>query len=344
MCINAPCLALYIVLEDPVSHRYVWKHLNEIKERRVVLLTTHAMEEADLLADEVAIMRKGTLAALGTPLELKTEHGSAFQFSILVDEQYMRRTEEKIKDIFNIQSKYVSISSFVDTGNIAVKVKTLDGLLGHNELTEFVTEYGFSNSSLEEVFITITKDDIEPDSTASGPEFSTRKGCCCFGDRLLVTSKDNGSLQGGGHSDFDPINHISAFEPRLTLRNQVDAWVRQSFLRKWRGKRSIGEYIFFGIMILLTIFIGFIIASSGGREAVTPLLSLPAVALSLMLPSIVFPFYHDKMTGLLHLMQTQVDRLFCVEKCLFMCWRAYFSIAIKITNIFFLLFLRRVSK
>lgn len=40
---------------DPLSRRYVWRHIDEIKEGRVVLLTTHAMEEADLLADTVAV-------------------------------------------------------------------------------------------------------------------------------------------------------------------------------------------------------------------------------------------------------------------------------------------------
>ena len=42
------------------------RHIMHFPGRRVILLTTHAMEEADLLADEVAIMRKGELAALGT--------------------------------------------------------------------------------------------------------------------------------------------------------------------------------------------------------------------------------------------------------------------------------------
>jgi hypothetical protein len=40
---------------DSVSLRFVWKHIDEIKENRAVILTTHAMEEADLLADSVAV-------------------------------------------------------------------------------------------------------------------------------------------------------------------------------------------------------------------------------------------------------------------------------------------------
>lgn len=42
---------------DPLSRRFVWRHIDEIKQGRVVLLTTHAMEEADLLADSVAVSR-----------------------------------------------------------------------------------------------------------------------------------------------------------------------------------------------------------------------------------------------------------------------------------------------
>jgi ABC-type multidrug transport system ATPase subunit len=67
------------------SRRFVWRHIDEIKDGRVVLLTTHAMEEADLLADEVAILRKGEIVAIGSPLSLKAEHGSALQFSLLVE-------------------------------------------------------------------------------------------------------------------------------------------------------------------------------------------------------------------------------------------------------------------
>lgn len=49
---------------DPVSRRFVWQHLDEIKKDCTILLTTHAMEEADLLSDEVAIMKSGQVSAI----------------------------------------------------------------------------------------------------------------------------------------------------------------------------------------------------------------------------------------------------------------------------------------
>ena len=66
----------------------------------MILLTTHAMEEADLLADEVAIMKDGKLAALGSPLELKSNHGSVIQFNLLVEKDQVDKTQKMIKRIF----------------------------------------------------------------------------------------------------------------------------------------------------------------------------------------------------------------------------------------------------
>ena len=52
------------------------------------------MEEADLLSDHVAIMSHGTLAAFGSPLELKMKHGSALQFSLISAKEDVKVVEE----------------------------------------------------------------------------------------------------------------------------------------------------------------------------------------------------------------------------------------------------------
>ena len=44
---------------DPVSRRHVWNAINIMKQDRVVVLTTHNMEEADFLADTIMIMHSG---------------------------------------------------------------------------------------------------------------------------------------------------------------------------------------------------------------------------------------------------------------------------------------------
>jgi len=56
---------------DPRARREVWEVLHGLKNRgKTVFLTTHYMEEAELLADMVAIISKGKIIAMGSPAEL----------------------------------------------------------------------------------------------------------------------------------------------------------------------------------------------------------------------------------------------------------------------------------
>jgi ABC-2 type transport system ATP-binding protein len=60
---------------DPQARRNLWDLVRDIKrEGRTVLLTTHYMEEADYLCDELAIMDHGRLIASGTPAALLRDH------------------------------------------------------------------------------------------------------------------------------------------------------------------------------------------------------------------------------------------------------------------------------
>ena len=56
---------------DPQSRRGIWEHIVELKGKKTILLTTHYLEEADALADRIAIIDEGKIVALGTPQELK---------------------------------------------------------------------------------------------------------------------------------------------------------------------------------------------------------------------------------------------------------------------------------
>ncbi len=56
---------------DPQSRRAIWEHIEALKGRKTILLTTHYLEEADAMADRVAVIDEGKIIALGTPAELK---------------------------------------------------------------------------------------------------------------------------------------------------------------------------------------------------------------------------------------------------------------------------------
>ena len=67
---------------DPITRRHVWDIIEEAKTGRAIVLTTHSMEEADILSDRIGIMAKGRLRCIGTPIRLKTQFGAGFIASV----------------------------------------------------------------------------------------------------------------------------------------------------------------------------------------------------------------------------------------------------------------------
>ncbi len=60
---------------DPQARRNFWDLIQSVKSRRkTIILTTHYMEEAELLCDEIAIVDKGRIIAQGPPRQLLHEH------------------------------------------------------------------------------------------------------------------------------------------------------------------------------------------------------------------------------------------------------------------------------
>ena len=61
---------------DPGARHETWKLLQEEKERRTILFTTHFMEEADVLGDRIAILSYGRLQCYGSGMFLKSVYGN----------------------------------------------------------------------------------------------------------------------------------------------------------------------------------------------------------------------------------------------------------------------------
>jgi len=69
---------------DPITRRYVWDIVLAAKPGRAIVLTTHSMEEADVLADNIAIIAKGRLRCLGSALRLKNKFGAGYRIAVSV--------------------------------------------------------------------------------------------------------------------------------------------------------------------------------------------------------------------------------------------------------------------
>jgi ATP-binding cassette subfamily A (ABC1) protein 3 len=110
-----------IMLDEPTSgmdttaRRRLWEMLKKNKSDKIIILTTHYMDEADILGDRIAIMTEGEVECTGSSLFLKQRYGVGYQLIIekavqedLPEvEEYLR---SEIPDIMKLQEVSGEIS------------------------------------------------------------------------------------------------------------------------------------------------------------------------------------------------------------------------------------------
>ena len=67
---------------DPENKRQIWEILSNCKMNKCMILTTHLMEEAEVLSDRIGIITNGSLKCLGTQFKLKRVFGKGFKLVI----------------------------------------------------------------------------------------------------------------------------------------------------------------------------------------------------------------------------------------------------------------------
>ena len=63
---------------DTTTRRRFWDMVKQYKEGRIIILTTHYMDEADILGDRICIMAEGNVQCCGSSLFLKNKFGVGY--------------------------------------------------------------------------------------------------------------------------------------------------------------------------------------------------------------------------------------------------------------------------
>ncbi|XP_066061896.1 phospholipid-transporting ATPase ABCA7 isoform X2 [Chamaea fasciata] len=72
---------------DPFSRRSIWELLLKYRKGRTIILSTHYMDEAELLGDRTAIISEGRLCCCGSPLFLKARLGTGYHLTLVKRER-----------------------------------------------------------------------------------------------------------------------------------------------------------------------------------------------------------------------------------------------------------------
>jgi ABC-2 type transport system ATP-binding protein len=152
---------------DPQSRRRVWDLISVLRDRgRSVLLTTHHLEEAEELADRVAIMHAGRIVREGTPAQLGADQPSTIRF---------RSTPELVGLEDLLRRHRVSTHNGVTTVHTHDLQTTLHALLEQAAQCDLRLHHlEAHHASLESVFLAIASGANAPDESASSVEGATR--------------------------------------------------------------------------------------------------------------------------------------------------------------------------
>jgi ABC-type multidrug transport system ATPase subunit len=144
---------------DPYSRRFTWNVIRKMKEGRTIILTTHFMDEADLLGDRIAIMADGKLRCAGSSLFLKQRFGVGYMMAIekgpSFDEKrvkgMVKQAVPDVKLLSNIGSEMTMQLPLSASENFQSLFEAFDA----DQKQLGIINYGVSVTTLEEVFLKV---------------------------------------------------------------------------------------------------------------------------------------------------------------------------------------------
>ena len=181
---------------DLVKRRSFWDLINKISKNKSIILTTHLMEEADTLSDQIAIITEGTIRCIGTPSRLKNLYGHGYELQVVLEKamctsplvkklcekavfkQQKKELKNRIKGINEYFQENIKGLQVVDTVDNVIKyiITTTKNplsdvedetetvqlgevfrVLKQNELVFGIKDWSIKQGSLEDVFINIVK-------------------------------------------------------------------------------------------------------------------------------------------------------------------------------------------
>ncbi|KAI0370085.1 P-loop containing nucleoside triphosphate hydrolase protein [Pilatotrama ljubarskyi] len=159
---------------DPLSRRALWRTLSSVRNERTVVFTTHFLDEADLLADTIAVLAApGKLVAHGTPVALKSTLGEGYTVNVSFrpDETSAEKSTlghqtellDRIRTIapltYTSSSAPNEVSYHLKLKDAAVVQEVL-ALVDDNRDAYGVASYAVMGTSIEDIFLGLMHDDM----------------------------------------------------------------------------------------------------------------------------------------------------------------------------------------
>lgn len=147
---------------DPQSRENMWTYIKEIvtEEKVTIILTTHYMEEADMLCDRIGFISNGKIIALNSPSNLKQEMGGDIVKINFIGEIPSSETFTRFNFVHKVELEENTAIVYMDevNSNMHSLIKDLKG----------VRTIEYKKPTLNDVFLRLSGDSLSGDSPEGG--------------------------------------------------------------------------------------------------------------------------------------------------------------------------------
>lgn len=139
---------------DPQARRNVWKSVAKLRDKgKTIMLTTHYMEEAEIMCDRVGIIDHGQIIAMDTPTKLIADTGLDSAVEFICPKGQAESILQKLHDISRtIKHEEGQVTVF--TSQPSAVLQEITRLANENNIT--LSGLSIKKATLEDVFISLT--------------------------------------------------------------------------------------------------------------------------------------------------------------------------------------------
>uniref|UniRef100_A0A0D3GZY7 ABC transporter domain-containing protein n=1 Tax=Oryza barthii TaxID=65489 RepID=A0A0D3GZY7_9ORYZ len=144
---------------DPASRNNLWNVVKEAKKNRAIILTTHSMEEAEVLCDRLGIFVDGGFQCLGNPKELKARYGGTYVFTMTTSSEHEQEVKQLVQHLSPSANRIYHISGTqkFELPKQEVKIADVFHAVERAKRQFSIHAWGLVDTTLEDVFIKVAK-------------------------------------------------------------------------------------------------------------------------------------------------------------------------------------------
>lgn len=226
---------------DSSARRALWNLLLEEKKNRTILLTTHFLDEADILGDRIAIMVDGKLKTVGSSYFLKNRFGTGYKIicekgGFCDSNAVLELLRSFVPDVKIVSDSHEEVTLNIPEEHLPSFREIFKSLEDNADKLD-VSSFGCSLTTLEEVFLKIGNDDIKDEGNICD-EFDLNDLGDSFSDDTRV--------------DFDQICRAEKVTGMALLLHQFEGIILKKFCYL---RRNYAPIIWYSVLSVWLIYI-----------------------------------------------------------------------------------------